>query len=72
VVLMEGSVPEMPEGILEQLSDGGRMAAVLNQGPGLYEATLITRVGESFGSRVLFNSAAPALPGFDIAPIFAF
>jgi protein-L-isoaspartate(D-aspartate) O-methyltransferase len=72
VVLMEGAVPEVPEGILGQLADGGRLAVVVSQGRGLYEATLITRVGNNYGSRVLFNSAAPALPGFDMTTVFAF
>ena len=72
IVLIEGAVPAVPEGILDQLADGGRLAAVVSPKRGLYEATLTTRVGDSFGSRVLFNCAAPPLPGFDMAAGFTF
>ena len=72
IVLIEGSVPAVPEEILNQLAEGGRLAAVISPKRGLYEATLTTRVGNSFGSRVLFNTAAPPLPDFDMASGFSF
>ena len=65
LILMEGSVPCVPQVILNQLVDGGRLAVVIRRGPGLYEANLVTRIGENFGRRILFNGAAPELPGFD-------
>jgi len=72
VILVEGALPQVPQKIVEQLANGGRMAVVLNKGRGLYEAILITRVRDSFGSRVLFNSAVPSLPGFSATSVFAF
>ena len=72
VILVEGALPQVPQKIVEQLANGGRMAVVVNRGRGLYEATLITRVRDSFGSRVLFNSEVPSLPGFSAAPVFTF
>jgi protein-L-isoaspartate(D-aspartate) O-methyltransferase len=70
-IVVEGATEVMPEGLLRQLKDGGRLVCVLGAGPGA-KATLYRRSGTEFGSRHLFDAAAPVLPGFVKPPQFAF
>ena len=44
VILLSGSVAEVPHQLLEQLTTGGRLAAIVGQEP-MMRATLITRSG---------------------------
>ena len=64
VILLSGSVAEVPRGLLEQLKVGGRLAAVIGELP-IMRARLFTRVGEAAWSDVdLFDTVAPRLQGF--------
>jgi len=45
VILLSGSVAEVPQGLLAQLKMGGRLAAIVGEEP-MMRATLITRTGE--------------------------
>jgi protein-L-isoaspartate(D-aspartate) O-methyltransferase len=69
-ILIDGAVPEIPQAILDQLVDGGRLAAVVGAGTG--RATLVLRTGAVFARRVLFDAATPILRGFEKAPGFVF
>lgn len=71
VILIDGSVAEIPAQLTRQLSDGGRLVAVVRQGP-VGRATLVTRVGDSFGSRADFDLITPFLPEFAPRPKFVF
>ena len=72
VILLSGSVPEVPPGLLSQLKVGGRLAAVVGQLP-IMRATLFTRSSEhDFASVELFDTVAPRLAGFDEPPRFKF
>ena len=70
VILVNGSGETVPQALLRQLKDGGRLIGVIGRGPG--KATVYRRDGEMFGGRPVFDAAAPALPGFAKAPAFAF
>lgn len=70
-IVLEGAAEVVPENLLEQLKDGGRLVCVLGAGPEA-KATLFRRSGKEFGSRHLFDIAAPVLPGFAKLPAFAF
>lgn len=63
VITVEGGVETMPEAILSQLKDGGRIGAVFMEG-----AVGTARIGYKADGRVtwrqVFNAAAPVLPGF--------
>jgi len=63
VILIEGAVEEMPQLILDQLKDGGRIAAIFMDG-----SLGVCRIGhKALGSvnwRDNFNATAPVLPGF--------
>ena len=64
VILIQGAVQHMPEGITEQLKDGGRIVAIFQEG-----ALGVVRVGYRIDGqmtwRFAFNAGAPVLPGFE-------
>ncbi|HRD98020.1 MAG TPA: protein-L-isoaspartate O-methyltransferase [Rubrivivax sp.] len=64
VILLSGSVPEVPRELLQQLKPGGRLAAVVGDEP-VMRARLFKRVGEAAWSETdLFDTVAPRLQGF--------
>lgn len=63
VIVMEGAVELVPDGILAQLAEGGRMVGVVLAG-GIGRATLTRRIGGALSSRVIFDAAVARLPGF--------
>ncbi len=64
VILLSGSVAEVPEALLGQLKPGGRLAAIVGGEP-VMRATLLTRGSdEALGRRVLFDTMAQRLRGF--------
>ena len=72
VILLSGSVAEVPQQLLDQLKVGGRLAAVVGQQP-IMQAMLFTRGSEQgFANVVLFDTVAPRLTGFDEPSRFVF
>ncbi|MCL4739563.1 MAG: protein-L-isoaspartate O-methyltransferase [Burkholderiaceae bacterium] len=64
VIVLSGSVAEVPRALLEQLRVGGRLAAIVGDEP-VMMARLYTRSGEAAWSEVdLFETVAPRLAGF--------
>lgn len=72
VICIEGAIPEVPEKLLGQLSEGGRLAAVLNQGPGPGNAILMVKKYGAISSRNLFDANIAHLPEFERRPGFVF
>lgn len=72
IILINGSVPAVPEKIKSQLADGGRLVTVLSSRGHMGSAVLITRTGETFTTRVLFDAATPTLAGFEEQKTFVF
>jgi len=65
VILFSGAVSEIPEAVVAQLNEGGRLAAVIRQGNGLVgSAVLLTKREGTVSRRELFDAATPLLPGF--------
>jgi protein-L-isoaspartate(D-aspartate) O-methyltransferase len=61
VIVVSGSMPELPEALLRQLKIGGRMVAIVGEAPSM-EAQRIRRTGENAFSREnLFETVAAAL-----------
>ncbi|AMY70688.1 protein-L-isoaspartate O-methyltransferase family protein [Frigidibacter mobilis] len=64
VITIEGAVETVPEAILAQLKEGGRIGCIFMEG-----ALGVARIGhKSDGAvtwRFAFNAAAPVLPGFE-------
>jgi protein-L-isoaspartate(D-aspartate) O-methyltransferase len=72
VIVLSGSVAEVPAALLAQLKLGGRLVAVVGQVP-VMQATLMTRSTEhDFSSVELFDTVAPRLIGFDEPSRFSF
>ncbi len=71
-VLVNGAIAEVPQAIIDQLAEGGRLAVVIKDGPGLGRATLYRKQGGLMGHRVLFDAGTPVLPGFAREPGFVF
>jgi protein-L-isoaspartate(D-aspartate) O-methyltransferase len=71
VILLSGSVAEVPQALLDQLKPGGRLAAIVGEAP-MMRATLYTRVGAELRSTVLFDTVAPRLAGFAMHSAFSF
>lgn len=70
-ILINGAVDEVPETLLDQLKDGGRLIAV-KTGQGTGRATEWLRVGGSFATAPLFDAASPLLSPFRKEPSFSF
>jgi len=72
VILFGGAVARLPEAIVKQLGEGGRLVAVVADGHGMGKATLFVRRSGVVSSRILFDAATPPLPGFAPEPRFVF
>ena len=69
VILLEGAVEHMPDSLVDQLKEGGRLVAIFAEG-----ALGVVRVGYRIDGRVnwryAFNAGAPVLPGFEARRAF--
>lgn len=64
VIVLSGSVPEIPKALLQQLKVGGRLVAVVGDEP-MMRALRVRRASErQFTTEVLFDTVAPRLDGF--------
>jgi protein-L-isoaspartate(D-aspartate) O-methyltransferase len=73
VILIEGTVRQIPQTILDQLAEGGRLTTVVADGTGaLGVSQLIVKDGGVASGRPLFEAGTPPLPGFAPAPRFTF
>jgi len=62
-ILLCGSVPTVSQDLLDQLKVGGRLLAVVGQGP-MMQTTLFTRVSNTqFSKKELFDTVIARLPG---------
>ena len=64
VIIVEGGVGQIPQALVDQLKDGGRIAAIFME-----NSLGVCRVGYKFDRamswRFAFNAGAPVLPGFE-------
>ena len=72
VILFSGAIAQVPDAILDQLADGGRLVAVIDDGSRVRKGTIMTRLGGVISGRAVFDAATPLLPGFDRKPGFVF
>jgi len=70
-IVLNGSVPAVPDALCGQLKDGGRLVAVVADGA-LSRAHVALRSRESFAARPAFEAAAAPLPGFEKPAAFVF
>lgn len=74
VIILEGRVEEVPQALLGQLAEGGRLIAVVG-GSELARACLFTKSGRDqvVAMRQIFDASIAALPGFATKkPAFVF
>ena len=72
VILLNGSVAEVPAALLQQLTVGGRLAAIVGDEP-MMRATVITRTGQnSWTTTEPWDCNAPRLRGFAEPSRFTF
>ena len=70
-ILLEGAVPEVPQSLLDQLKDGGRLVAILAVGA-VGRAQVWLRTGKAFDARPAFDAGAELLPGMARKAEFSF
>ena len=70
VITLQGGVEVVPEALLAQLREGGRIGAIFMDGA-LGTAMVGYKVDGKLSWRLAFNAAAPVLPGFAKARAFA-
>ena len=64
VIVVEGGVTEFPQGLADQLKEGGRVACLFVEGA-LGEVRIGRKQAGRITWRLAFNASAPVLPGFD-------
>ena len=70
VIVLSGSVAEVPSALLQQLKVGGRLVTIVGDEP-VMRATLVTRTGEAtFTTAQRWDTVAPRLLHFPAPPRF--
>ncbi|WP_319824423.1 protein-L-isoaspartate O-methyltransferase family protein [Thalassovita sp.] len=64
VIVVQGAVEHMPEAILSQLKEGGRIAALFVEGE-LGIVRIGYKIDGQMNWRFAFNAGAPVMPGFE-------
>lgn len=70
VIICQGGVTQIPQGLVDQLKEGGRIAALFMTGA-LGEVMVGHKRADEVGWRRAFNATAPVLPGFETSKTFA-
>ena len=71
LVLIDGAVEYIPDAIVDQLADGGRLGTALVD-RGITRLTVGRRAGGAFGCLSVGDAGTPALPGFSKPQAFTF
>ncbi len=71
VILLNGSIAVVPEGLLGQLKDGGRLVAII-AAQGFDQAIVYRNEAGRVSHRPAFDAGGPPLPGFERKKEFVF
>ncbi|RAX42482.1 protein-L-isoaspartate O-methyltransferase family protein [Rhizobium tropici] len=71
VIFIDGSIEQLPQGLLDQLGEDGRLITVIGYGHAA-RATVFMRERGAFSENVFFNASIKPLPGFAKAKEFVF
>lgn len=71
LIYLDGAVEQIPDAIVEQLADGGRLVGAVNE-RGVTRLVVGRRVTGGFGVDVFADVETALLPGFAPAPAFTF
>lgn len=72
VIVFGGAVGTVPEPILAQLAEGGRLVAVVRQRQNVGKGTVFMRAHGVISRREVFDAATPMLSGFEMTCGFEF
>ena len=72
VIVFSGSVTSIPQNIVEQVADNGRIVAVVNKNDSVGKGVLTTKFGSSISTEEIFDAWTPFLPGFERLQSFSF
>jgi protein-L-isoaspartate(D-aspartate) O-methyltransferase len=72
VICIECAVREIPKALTDQLAEGGRLAAVIDNGAGPGRVVLILKQGGIVSKRTIFDANIPSLPEFERSAGFVF
>ena len=70
-IFVNGAAPEIPQALVDQLADGGRLVLVVESNV-VGRGTLVTRRDGQVDSSDLFDAQVPLLAGFERPPAFEF
>jgi protein-L-isoaspartate(D-aspartate) O-methyltransferase len=71
LVLIDGAIEHIPDAIVDQLTDHGRLGAALLD-RGVSRLAVGRRAGDGFGIYTMADAGAAALPGFECPRTFTF
>jgi len=71
VIILQGSVDEVPDALTDQLKDGGRICAIFRDGS-YGECRIGHKSHKKLSWRAVFNASAPLINGFESKPEFNF
>lgn len=71
IILIDGAVEIIPDTLIAQLADGGRLAAALIEN-GITRLVVGKKSGAAFGYRSIGDAGVPRLPGFATRREFSF
>ena len=71
LILIDGAVEFIPDAIIDQLADGGRLGTALDD-RGITRLVVGRKAGSAFGYLSIGDAGAPALPGFIRPQSFTF
>lgn len=74
LIVINGAVSRIPDSLVSQLSDDGRLVTVIREAGQVMGKAVIVQKNKSGGyaSRVLFEAGVPYLPEFKPEPVFCF
>lgn len=71
LILVDGAVEFIPDSLVEQLQDGGRLGAAIVD-KGITRLIIGRKAGKGFGFLTIADAAVPSLPGFQCPRAFTF
>jgi len=71
LILIDGAVERIPQTLIDQLADGGRLVGVLIDN-GVSRLVSGVRAGQGFGTQAFADADAARLPGFEAPAAFSF
>jgi protein-L-isoaspartate(D-aspartate) O-methyltransferase len=81
VIFFDGALGAVPQAIIDQLADGGRLVAVVVKeaaqasdvaGSGMGQGILMVRAGDNISTTSIFDAGTPMIDGFAQKEAFAF